>query len=59
MDIAIAWEKPKERFMAMFLLLDFWKKGMKDCFVDVDINREEFLQRCAMEYGGWRRCVRF
>ena len=47
MDIAIAWEKPKERFMAMFLLLDFWKKGLKDCFVDVDISREEFQQRCA------------
>ncbi len=46
-DLAIAWKKPDDRFKAMFLLLDFWKKGMKDCFVDVDINEAEFQQRCA------------
>jgi len=51
MDLAIAWEKPNGRLKSMFLLLDFWKKGMLDCFVDVDISKEEFQQRCA-DMGG-------
>jgi hypothetical protein len=46
-DLAIAWEKPDGRLKAMFLLLDFWKKGLKECFVDVDISKEEFQQRCT------------
>ena len=45
-DLAIAWEKPNDRLKAMFLLLDFWKKGLKDCFIDVDISKEEFKHRC-------------
>lgn len=52
-DLAIAWEKPDGRLKVMFLLLDFWKNGLKDCFVDVDISKEEFQQRCAsMEENG-------
>lgn len=47
MDLALAWQKPNGRLKAMFFLLDFWKKGMKDCFVDVDVGVEEFKQRCA------------
>ena len=47
MDLAIAWEKPDGKLKAMFVLLDFWKKGIVDCFVDVDISKEEFQQRCA------------
>jgi len=46
-DLAIAWEKPDGRLKAMFILLDFWQKGMKNCFVDVDISKEEFENRCA------------
>ena len=46
-DLAIAWEKPDGRLKAMFLLLDFWKKGLESCFVDVDISKEDFQQRCA------------
>ena len=47
MDLAIAWEKRDGRLTSMFLLLDFWKKGLLDCFVDVDISKEVFQQRCA------------
>jgi hypothetical protein len=47
LDLAVAWEKPDGRLKAMFFLLDFWKTGLKDCFVDVDISKEEFQQRCA------------
>ena len=46
-DLAMAWSKPDGRLKAMFLLLDFWKKGMKDCFVDVDVSEEEFQQKCS------------
>ncbi len=51
-NLAISWEKPNGRIKAMFLLLDFWKKGIEDCFVDVDISEEEFQQRCANLGGG-------
>jgi len=51
MDLALAWQKPNGRLKALFFLLDFWKKGMKNCFVDVDISEEEFLQRCASMAG--------
>ena len=47
LDLAIAWKKPNGRLKAMFLLLDFWKRGLKDCFVDVDISEAEFQQKCA------------
>ena len=50
-ELAIAWEKPNGRLKAMFLLLDFWKKGLKDCFVDVDISKEEFEHRCKSMAG--------
>lgn len=47
LNLAIAWERRDGRLKAMFFLLDSWKKGLKDCFVDVDISKEEFQQRCA------------
>ena len=50
-DLAIAWEKPNGRLIAMLFLLDFWKTGLKDCFVDVDISPEEFQQRCGNMMG--------
>lgn len=46
-DLAVAWEKPNGRLKVMFFLLDFWKSGMEECFVDVDISKEEFEQRSA------------
>jgi hypothetical protein len=47
LDLAVAWQKPNGRLKVMFFLLDFWRKGLKDCFMDVDISEEEFQQRCA------------
>jgi len=47
LNLAMAWEKPDGRLKAMFLLLDFWKAGLKNCFVSADIGKEEFEQRVA------------
>jgi hypothetical protein len=52
LTLAMAWRKPDDRLKAIFFLLDFWKKGLRDCFVDVDISQEEFQQRCAGIDGG-------
>ncbi|HIE30099.1 TPA: hypothetical protein EYP66_22775 [Candidatus Poribacteria bacterium] len=43
----VAQEKPNGNLRAMFVLLDFWKKGLRDCFVDADISKGEFEDRCA------------
>ena len=40
-------QKPNGNLRAMFLSLDFWKKGLKDCFVDADISKDEFEDKCA------------
>ncbi|MBD3184073.1 hypothetical protein GF312_17445 [Candidatus Poribacteria bacterium] len=45
MSLAMAWKKPNDRLIVMFFLLDFWKTGMADCFVDVDISEEDFDQK--------------
>lgn len=50
-SIALGFEKPNKRLKSMFFLLDFWKTGMKDCFVDVDISKEEFDQRFSVMAG--------
>ena len=50
-SIALGFEKPNKRLKSMFFLLDFWKTGMKDCFVDVDISKEEFDQRFSIMAG--------
>ena len=47
MDLAVAWQKPNGRLKAMFFLLDFWQKGLKNCFADEDISKEEFQQKAA------------
>ncbi|HGJ64852.1 TPA: hypothetical protein ENS27_05610 [bacterium] len=46
--LALGFEKPDKRLKSIFFLLDFWKVGMKDCFVDVDITKEEFDQRFSI-----------
>jgi DNA-directed RNA polymerase subunit RPC12/RpoP len=43
----VAQEKPNGHLRAMFLLLDFWKKGLRDCFVDADISKNEFEAKCV------------
>jgi len=51
LTLAVGFEKPNGRLKAMFFMLDFWKNGMKDCFVDVDTSKEEFEQRFAYMAG--------
>jgi len=46
--LALGFERPDHRLKSMFFLLDFWKVGMKDCFVDVDISKEEFDKRFSI-----------
>ena len=46
-ELAVSWKKPNGNLKAMFFLLDFWKTGLVDCFVDVSITEQEFQQRCA------------
>jgi DNA-directed RNA polymerase subunit RPC12/RpoP len=43
--LALGFEKANHKLKSMFFLLDFWKGGIKDCFVDVDISKEEFDKR--------------
>lgn len=50
-SLAVAFEKPDGRLKTMFFLLDFWKSGMKECFVDVDITKEEFNRRISIIAG--------
>jgi hypothetical protein len=57
LTLAIAWEKPDGRLKAMFLLLDLWKKGLKDCFMDVDISKDEFQQRCVNMVGSSAKMI--
>jgi len=50
-ELAMAWENPNGKLKALFFLLDFWKRGMEECFVDVNTSREEFLNRTAFMGG--------
>jgi hypothetical protein len=43
----VAQQKPNGNLRALFPLLDLWKKGLRDCFVDADISKAEFEEKCA------------
>ncbi len=47
MTAVVAREKPDGNVQAMFVLLDLWKKGLRDCFVDANVSKEEFEKKCA------------
>jgi len=47
-SLVLGFTKPDGRLKTMFFLLDFWKSGIEDCFVDVDISKEDFDQRFAI-----------
>jgi len=41
----IARKKPDGNLQAMFILLDLWKRGIRDCFVDADLTEEELKEQ--------------
>ena len=46
-------KRPDGNLKAMFLLLDLWKKGIRDCFFDANLSEKQFekvSQRIARSY---------
>ena len=46
-------KRPDGNLKAMFLLLDLWKKGIRDCFFDANLSEKQFekvSQRIAKSY---------
>ena len=46
-------KRPDGNLKAMFLLLDLWKKGIRDCFFDANLSEQQFekiSQRIAKSY---------
>ena len=46
----IARKKPDGNLQAMFILLDLWKRGIRDCFMDADLTEEDLKEQ--VERGG-------
>jgi len=43
----VARELPDGNLKVMFILLDLWKKGIRDCFVDANVPKDELEYRCT------------
>lgn len=43
----VARERPDGSLKVMFILLDLWKKGIRDCFVDARVSKNELESRCT------------
>ena len=39
-------KRPDGNIKAMFLLLDLWKKGIRDCFYDANLTEKQFERAC-------------
>ncbi len=39
-------KRPDGNIKAMFLLLDLWKKGIRDCFYDANLTEKQFQRAC-------------
>ncbi len=39
-------KRPDGNLKAMFLLLDLWKKGIRDCFYDANLSEKQFERAC-------------
>jgi len=39
-------KRPDGNLKAMFLLLDLWKKGVRDCFYDANLSEKQFERAC-------------
>ena len=44
--VIVARERPDGNLKAMFLLLDLWKKGIRDCFVDANLPKAHLERQC-------------
>ena len=43
----LARERLDDSLKVMFILLDLWKKGIRDCFVDAKVSKEKLESRCT------------
>lgn len=43
-------KRPDGKLKAMFLLLDLWKKGVRDCFYDANLTERQF-ERATQRFG--------
>ncbi len=39
-------KRPDGNIKAMFILLDLWKKGVRDCFYDANLSEKQFERAC-------------
>ena len=46
LTVIVARERPNGNLQAMFLLLDMWKKGIRDCFVDSNLTKQVLDEYC-------------
>ncbi len=46
LTVIVARERLDGNLRAMFLLLDLWKKGIRDCFVDANLSKEDLKRQC-------------
>ena len=44
--VVVARERPDGNLKAMFLLLDLWKRGIRDCFVDANLPKDGLDRQC-------------
>ena len=46
LTVIVARERPNGNLKTMVLLLDLWKKGIRDCFVDANLSKKELGHLC-------------
>jgi hypothetical protein len=46
LTVIVARERPDGNLKTMVLLLDLWKKGIRDCFVDANLSKAALRHLC-------------
>jgi hypothetical protein len=46
LSVIVARERPDGNLKTMFLLLDLWKRGIRDCFVDANLPKADLDRYC-------------
>jgi hypothetical protein len=46
LTVIVARERPDGNLQTMFLLLDLWKKGIRECFVDANLPKKDLDRQC-------------